>query len=99
MPLTVHHLIPKSEHSRLLSRQSASLTRSWLLSSENTAAVCRPCHTAIHRIMSNEHLAERGKTIEALCKDEDILKWITFARGQRTSDLKTGHHKGLKYRR
>jgi 5-methylcytosine-specific restriction endonuclease McrA len=97
MPLTVHHLIPKSEHARIIARHTH--TKAWLLSKDNFAYICRPCHSAIHRIMDNSALSEHGQTIEALCEHEEVLKWIKFARTQRTSDLKTGQLRGLKYRR
>lgn len=79
MPIHHHHLYPKEEHKRLIKRKK--MDKKYLLS--NTACVCNPCHSAIHRIFTNRQLADSYHTIEDLVEDQNILNWIEFIRKKR----------------
>jgi hypothetical protein len=52
IPLTYHHLIPKSTHAKVLKR-------GWHEERElgSVAWLCRACHSFVHRVCSNEELA------------------------------------------
>lgn len=70
VPLTYHHLIPRSEHKFVLKR-------GWHPKEELSRAawLCRPCHSFVHRLMNNRDLARLGDTVEKLLKYEETLKW------------------------
>ncbi|KZT30127.1 hypothetical protein NEOLEDRAFT_1160105 [Neolentinus lepideus HHB14362 ss-1] len=78
VPLTYHHLIPRSTHAKVLKRK-------WhpeeMLNS--VAWLCRPCHSAVHRVASNEDLARSYYTLDLLLEREDIQKWTRYASKQR----------------
>ncbi|KAI0338445.1 hypothetical protein BDW22DRAFT_1432483 [Trametopsis cervina] len=78
IPLTYHHLIPRATHSKVLKKK-------WhpeaLLNS--VAWLCRPCHSTVHRVATNEELARQYFTVEQLLEREDIQKWRAYASKQR----------------
>lgn len=78
MRLTFHHLIPKKTHSKMLKRKY--FTRDEL---NRGATICRPCHSTVHRVHDHETLAREFNTVEKLKEDEEIVKWIAYARKQK----------------
>ncbi|GLB43007.1 hypothetical protein LshimejAT787_1204560 [Lyophyllum shimeji] len=69
VPLTYHHLIPRSTHAKALKKKwhpEAMLN--------SVAWLCRPCHSAVHHVATNEELAREYYTVELLLEREDILK-------------------------
>ncbi|KAI0052797.1 hypothetical protein FA95DRAFT_1601497 [Auriscalpium vulgare] len=78
VPLTYHHLIPRSMHAKVLKRkwhpESMINAVAWL---------CRPCHTAVHRVARTEELAREFYTVEKLLERDDIQKWRLYAAKQR----------------
>ncbi|BFZ65400.1 hypothetical protein YB2330_006566 [Saitoella coloradoensis] len=88
MPLTIHHLLPRSQHSRLIRR--SLFTRHECLT--RLAYLCRPCHSAIHRIWTNEELAGRWNTVGKIEGDERVRRWVGWVVGQRVvgKGLRTG---------
>ncbi|KIP04889.1 hypothetical protein PHLGIDRAFT_75151 [Phlebiopsis gigantea 11061_1 CR5-6] len=78
VPLTYHHLIPREVHARALKKK-------WhpeeMLNS--VAWLCRPCHSTVHRVASNEELARSWYTVEFLLEREDIQRWRAYASKQR----------------
>ncbi|KAF7291142.1 hypothetical protein MIND_01257400 [Mycena indigotica] len=78
VPLTYHHLIPRSVHQK-------ALRRKWHPPSRLNAVawLCRPCHTAVHQVAPNEVLAQHYHTIELLLAREDIRRWGQYASKQR----------------
>lgn len=78
VPLTYHHLVPRSV-------QAKALKRGWHSESvvNKVAWLCRPCHTAVHGVASNEELAESYHTVELLLEREDIQRWRKYASKQR----------------
>ncbi|KAH7918793.1 hypothetical protein BV22DRAFT_1100149 [Leucogyrophana mollusca] len=78
VPLTYHHLIPRSTHAKVLKKkmhpESIINSVAWL---------CRPCHTAVHHMATNDELARSYHTVELLLGREDIQKWRKYAARQR----------------
>ena len=75
MPLTIHHLIPRSEHKRVIGRNAFSydecITR--------LSRICRQCHSAIHKHISNKDLADIYNTIESLLTNQSVLSFVKYA--------------------
>eukprot|EP00668_Euglena_longa_P045532 GGOE01061201.1.p1 GENE.GGOE01061201.1~~GGOE01061201.1.p1 ORF type:complete len:202 (+),score=82.89 GGOE01061201.1:24-608(+) len=78
MPLTFHHLIPKSTHADMLKRSlfpKSELSRgTW---------ICRPCHSAVHSFHDNKTLATQYNTLEALLELEEIRKFVKWMAKQK----------------
>jgi len=80
MPLTFHHLIPRSTHRTLLKRHI--FTRSEM--SSRGASICRSCHNAIHRMYDNKTLALELNTIDKLLEQEDVQRFCQWKSRQRS---------------
>ncbi|KAF9476313.1 hypothetical protein BDN70DRAFT_839542 [Pholiota conissans] len=78
VPLTYHHLIPRSTHGKVIKKGWHSKT---VLNS--VAWLCRPCHSAVHHVASNEDLARYFYTVDLLLARDDIQKWKKYAAKQR----------------
>lgn len=74
MPLTFHHLIPRTTHKKVLRR--TELTKKEL---NRGIMVCRPCHSAIHRFIDEETMAAQYNTLESLLEHERVQSWIPYA--------------------
>jgi 5-methylcytosine-specific restriction endonuclease McrA len=70
LPLTYHHLIPRSVHAKVLKR---GWHKEWELN--RVAWLCRACHSFVHRIAGNEELARTWFSVELLMEREDVVKW------------------------
>lgn len=77
MPMTEHHLIPRSEHDKMLRRGHFTLKEM----RQRLAMLCRPCHSAIHSMIGLDELATRYNTMEALLEHEGVVKWGRYAAG------------------
>ncbi len=64
-----------------------------------TIAICRPCHSAVHRAHDAPTLAERFTTVEELLADETIARFVAWARKQRTTSVQDSRNNLLRYRR
>ncbi|KAI9882057.1 MAG: hypothetical protein M1823_006206 [Watsoniomyces obsoletus] len=73
VPLTYHHLIPKSTHDKVRKR---GWHPNWML--DSVAWLCRACHSFVHRIEKNEELARRWYTVERLKEREDVQVWVDW---------------------
>ena len=73
IPLSYHHLIPKAIHSKALKRgwhEQHMLNKvAWL---------CRPCHTFVHRMASNEELAKQWHEVDRILEREDVQRWRSW---------------------
>ncbi|KAI0368204.1 hypothetical protein BV20DRAFT_948558 [Pilatotrama ljubarskyi] len=78
VPLTYHHLIPREVHDKV--RKKKWHPESML---NSVAWLCRPCHSAVHHVASNEVLAKEYYTVDLLLAREDIQKWRKYAAKQR----------------
>lgn len=74
--LTIHHMIPRSEHTRYM-RKGHSMAR--LKGPENFAMICRPCHNTVHRLASNKVLADTMYTVELINANPQVQRWVAFA--------------------
>ncbi|MBQ1770309.1 MAG: HNH endonuclease [Turicibacter sp.] len=64
--LTKHHIIPKEEGG----------------TEKDIVMICSDCHRQIHALYSNQELALRLFSIEALKNDEKLKKFIRFIKKQ-----------------
>ncbi|KAG6882313.1 hypothetical protein C0993_011122, partial [Termitomyces sp. T159_Od127] len=78
VPLTYHHLIPRSTHAKVLKKK-------WHPESmiNSVAWLCRPCHSVVHNVTTNENLARNYFNVELLLERDDIQKWRNYASKQR----------------
>ncbi|KAJ7128697.1 hypothetical protein C8R44DRAFT_616091 [Mycena epipterygia] len=78
IPLTYHHLIPRSTHAKAVKKK-------WHPTSmlNSVAWLCRPCHTMVHHVATNEELAQRYYSVSLLLEREDIQRWGKYASKQR----------------
>jgi 5-methylcytosine-specific restriction endonuclease McrA len=73
VPLTYHHLVPRSTHERALKR---GWHAEWELN--KVAWLCAACHRCVHRVASNEELAQEWHTVEALLEREDVRRFVDW---------------------
>jgi hypothetical protein len=73
IPLTYHHLIPRSMHDKVLKR---GWHEEWELN--KVAWLCAACHRCVHRAAPNEELARHWDTVDKLRSREDIQKFIKW---------------------
>ena len=78
IPLTRHHLIPRTLHSN--KHYKKAYTREQLSICIN---ICRPCHDAVHRFIDEKTLGQRYNTLEKLLEHEDIQRWIPYISKQK----------------
>lgn len=72
--LECHHLIPRSRHrkartKRIFSRQEMRSRIIW---------VCSACHEQIHRLLTNQELAEHYHSLEVLREHPRVAKFIAW---------------------
>ncbi|MBF9223565.1 HNH endonuclease [Hymenobacter sp. BT662] len=68
-----HHLVPREEGGRY----------------GPTVDLCQPCHSSVHRFLSNRALARQYATVEALRTAEELqtyLRWIKRQRVERITN-------------
>ncbi|OJD34759.1 uncharacterized protein BKCO1_21000105 [Diplodia corticola] len=73
VPLTYHHLIPRSVHAKAVRRGWAE---AWELG--KVAWLCRACHSFVHSVAGNEELAREWASVEALAGREDVQRWARW---------------------
>lgn len=73
IPLTYHHLIPKSVYAKVLKR-------GWHLEEklDSVAWLCRQCHSFVHQMAGNEELAREYYIVELLMEREDMRNWAKW---------------------
>ncbi|KAF2399867.1 hypothetical protein EJ06DRAFT_562128 [Trichodelitschia bisporula] len=79
IPLTYHHLIPRSTHSKAIKRGWAA--GEWELN--KVAWLCGACHRFVHRCASNEDLARDWSSVEKLQHREDVQEFTAWVRNIR----------------
>ncbi|CAO1636604.1 unnamed protein product [Parajaminaea phylloscopi] len=79
MPLTAHHLIPKSEHDRILRQREPAFTLQEMRT--RFAWLCRPCHSAVHKLVDSRAMADQYNTLERLEELEAVTRWAKYASG------------------
>jgi hypothetical protein len=87
VPLTYHHLIPRSTHDRVMKRGWHAEERL-----NSVAWLCRACHSFVHRLASNEELAKSYYTVELIgeggvegdpAKRAEVQGWVKWVGGVR----------------
>lgn len=84
--LTRHHVYPKETHKKCLARGYVSEADKHLL--KMTIAICRLCHSTIHKFFTNEELASRYNTVDALMEDERFERFVEW--NSKQSGLRNG---------
>jgi len=74
--LTRHHLIPKHLHrkkrfQKLFSKEDLITRTLW---------VCRPCHSAIHRVASEQELGLHYNSRDILLELEELRRFVQWLR-------------------
>jgi hypothetical protein len=85
MPLTKHHLIPRSQHATYRARGVAEATLS------QTLRCCRQCHNALHACIDEATLAAHYASVDALLRHEGVHRFVAWASKQR-GRADTSHH-------
>ena len=85
LKLTRHHLIPRTTHSRLRTKDPEHYTRELL---NKVALVCRPCHSALHRAEDEMSLALNYSTVELLMEHPQIASFCAWMSSQKSSALR-----------
>ena len=80
--LTRHHLYPQELHKKVSKKTGISINDLKQLSSGHIALICRMCHSTIHRLFSNEELAESMYTVDLLLEDEGFFRYAKWASKQ-----------------
>jgi 5-methylcytosine-specific restriction endonuclease McrA len=66
-----HHLVPREEGGRY----------------GPVVELCQPCHSSVHRFLSNKALARQYNTLEALRAAEELQTYLTWVRRQRVERI------------
>jgi 5-methylcytosine-specific restriction endonuclease McrA len=74
-PLTFHHLIPKALHRR--KRYARQYTKEELARGVD---LCRDCHDAVHRFLTEKQLGEAYHTLELLREHPDVARFVAWVR-------------------
>jgi len=82
--LTAHHLIPRTLHKNRWFKKT--FTREEM---RVTVALCRDCHSAIHRFVDEKTLGRDLNTLEALRSHPPISKFVRFVARQTRERTKT----------
>ena len=97
IPLTLHHLIPKTVHSHFLSKRKKQTRINDNDSNDSEPSiytrevlnrcinVCRPCHSAIHKAEDELTLAEKYNTLEKIQNHKDIIKFTSYISKQKNT--------------
>ncbi|KAG6550426.1 hypothetical protein Mapa_008389 [Marchantia paleacea] len=93
MPLTFHHLCPRMLHKGMLKK--GMYTKQNI---NDGIYICRPCHSAIHKLFDHETMALKVNTLGKILEDERVQRWVRFAEKQRVVS-KDHAIRGLRYRR
>ena len=69
---TRHHLVPREEGGRYGA----------------TVDLCQPCHSSVHRFLSNRELARHYPTVEALRAAEPLQGYLRWIRKNRVEKIR-----------
>ncbi|KAL0484590.1 hypothetical protein AKO1_011611 [Acrasis kona] len=97
MPLTFHHLIPRCTHKKV--NKHGEFTKKEL---NRGIMVCRPCHSALHRFIDEDTMANDYNTLDRLLEHENVQSWIPYASKLKEvskSDASLYHSGKLKYKK
>ncbi len=69
--VTRHHLIPREEGGRY----------------GPTVALCQPCHSTVHLLLTNQELAKKYASVDALRVAEELQKYLHWVRRSRIEHI------------
>ncbi|MDB5235962.1 MAG: restriction endonuclease [Hymenobacter sp.] len=69
-----HHLVPREEGGKY----------------GPVVDLCQPCHSSVHRFLSNRELAQRYPSVETLRQAEELQTYLRWIRKQRVERI-TNH--------
>ncbi len=72
-----HHLVPREEGGRY----------------GDTVDLCQPCHSSVHRFLSNRELARQYSTLEALRRAEELQGYLSWIKKNRVEKIRNRHGK------
>jgi len=67
-----HHLVPREEGGK----------------HGPVVDLCQPCHSSVHRFLSNRDLARRYPSVEALRQAEELQTYLRWIRKQRVERIR-----------
>ena len=73
-----HHLVPREEGGK----------------HGPTVDLCQPCHSSVHRFLSNRDLARRYPTVEALRGAEELQTYLRWVKKQRVERITNRRARG-----
>ena len=79
--LTFHHLIPRTCHNNKWFRKNFEKTDM----KERGIAVCRKCHSFLHKQFSEKYLGRELNTLEKILENETIQNYARWARKRQRS--------------
>jgi 5-methylcytosine-specific restriction protein A len=69
---TRHHLVPREEGGRY----------------GDTVDLCQPCHSSVHRFLTNRALARQYHTVEALRTAEELQGYLSWIRKNKVEKIR-----------
>lgn len=72
--LTRHHLIPRTRHAN--KKNKRDFDRAMV---KKTVGICRPCHSQLHRLLTEKELEREWNTVEKLRTHAELMnfaEWI-----------------------
>ncbi|MCB2408242.1 HNH endonuclease [Hymenobacter lucidus] len=95
-----HRLAASSEpRCELCQRQVSTVSRHHLVPREEggrygpTVALCQPCHSTVHLLLTNRELARRYATVEALQLAPELQKYLHWVRRSRVEHISNRRRK------
>jgi 5-methylcytosine-specific restriction protein A len=67
-----HHLVPREEGGRY----------------GETVDLCQPCHSSVHRFLTNRELAQRYPTVAALRQAEELQGYLSWIRKNKVEKIR-----------
>lgn len=74
--LTRHHVFPRETHKTLVKKGYDPMQIN------TTIAICRMCHSTVHRFFTNDELADSYYSVELLLEDDRMMKYAKWASAQ-----------------
>jgi 5-methylcytosine-specific restriction endonuclease McrA len=80
MPLTFHHLIPKTTHAKYVKQYTKEFLNS------NGVWLCRSCHSHIHKLITEEDMAAHYNNLDVILSHPGVQKWVPYIKRRKTTD-------------
>jgi 5-methylcytosine-specific restriction endonuclease McrA len=71
--LTRHHLIPRTRHPNKKNKRDFDRAKV-----RETVGICRPCHSQIHRWLTEKELEREWNTVEKLRTHPELRKFVQW---------------------